>query len=125
MKRGRPIGSRKRAAAIIAANAIRDGWFHDIREAARACCPKHIADDTFRNIVDYVELELREPPISMRVFKILGKRSQNRARQPSERCKRKAAFYRECGTIPSVARRRAVLKLRRDLFTPLFTGNTD
>lgn len=106
--RGRPSGTRKREHAIAAAEALRARRFDNIREAALAHYPAHVGPNAkpltmaeasqlerFRDFVDYVEEAFREGELSIRDFRVLGKRSIHRSVQPHERKKRAAANIQE------------------------------
>lgn len=86
-KRGRPIGTKRRAEAIAAARAILAGQFANVRDAATAYRPRRIgSDDGFRDFIETVEEALREiirtEPGSFRAYRALTQRARNRSAQP-------------------------------------------
>ncbi|MBN8806649.1 MAG: hypothetical protein J0I47_00200 [Sphingomonas sp.] len=86
-KRGRPVGTKRRAEAIAAARAILAGQFADVREAATALRPARIgSDEGFRDFIATVEEELHAiaevEPVSIRAARASKDRGRNRRAQP-------------------------------------------
>lgn len=87
MPRGRPVGTKKRECAQLAAQAIWDGEFDDVRSSAESFRPAHIgSEEGFRNFVQHVEEEYRaliekNNVGSLRRYKPLSERSLNRSSQ--------------------------------------------
>ena len=60
MPRGRPVGTKKRERAQVAAQAVWDGEFVDVRSSAENFRSPDIGEDGFRHFVQQVEEAYRE-----------------------------------------------------------------
>jgi hypothetical protein len=87
MPRGRPVGTTKRERAQIAAQAVWDGEFDDVRSSAENFRSPDISNDGFRHFVQHVEdayrqlIDERGVGSLRRRYGPLAERSRNRRSQ--------------------------------------------
>lgn len=101
MPRGRPVGTKKRERAKVAAQAVWDGEFDDVRSSAENFRSPDISDEGFRNFIEHVEEEYRAliaetNAASYRRYKPLAERTLNRQSQTKPHLK----YLREMLDIP-------------------------